>query len=489
MAKANLNNSLDDLYDFLFPKNAKAGADNLLRKELDKEVHIFSVHKETVKNQLLQHQEALGGEGKTKDERKKLPKYSPFGSNDAGILEEFAGDLILDLADRVKSGTYAKAEVETIIHPSTNSGKLLKIKVSGSAKPYNTLSTLRSEVGGKLMKAPKYKKLFAKSYQSAGYLMAIGHDVGVVSAKGSAIVNELEDHQGIIIGEIDVAKDAIDLIKKFDLKYNLQLEHYRDVKVEGGKLTKNVEVHSNLEGHFYNSVVKANREGDLGFSEKEIAKKIQTVLKGIRKRINKHFASLGADEFAKVETSQSMLDDMKAMILFSPKIKKVTKNKKIVKKLPTKIKEPKNFSDKSKPRERKMTTVSKQDKNYSAMPARKSPAKERATTESGDSLAPLMAILNSKLPQTVARNMGPPGLENQTGRFASSVRVTDVSRTAQGFPSVGYDYRRNPYQVFETGSGRAPWATPDRDPRKLIDASIREIAAQFAIGRFYTRRI
>ena len=106
-----------------------------------------------------------------------------------------------------------------------------------------------------------------------------------------------------------------------------------------------------------------------------------------------------------------------------------------------------------------------------------------------DSIAPLMALLNQKLPQTVVKNMGPPGLENQTGRFASSARVTDVSRTAQGYPSIGYTYRRNPYQVFETGSGQAPWATPDRDPRKLIDASIREIAAQLAIGRFYTRRV
>ena len=85
--------------------------------------------------------------------------------------------------------------------------------------------------------------------------------------------------------------------------------------------------------------------------------------------------------------------------------------------------------------------------------------------------------------------MGPPGLENRTGRFAGSVRVTDVSRTPQGFPSVGYSYEKNPYQVFEMGRGDPRWATPDRDPRKLIDASMREIAAQLAIGRFYTRRI
>ena len=85
--------------------------------------------------------------------------------------------------------------------------------------------------------------------------------------------------------------------------------------------------------------------------------------------------------------------------------------------------------------------------------------------------------------------MGPPALENRTGRFASSVHITDVSQTAQGYPSIGYNYQRNPYQVFEMSHGDRRWATPDRAPRKLIDSSIREIAAQLAIGRFYTRRI
>tara|TARA_Y100000361_G_scaffold134336_1_gene133334 strand:- start:329 stop:1786 length:1458 start_codon:yes stop_codon:yes gene_type:complete len=108
---------------------------------------------------------------------------------------------------------------------------------------------------------------------------------------------------------------------------------------------------------------------------------------------------------------------------------------------------------------------------------------------SGQDLGTFLALLNQKLPQTVVKNMGPPGLQNRTGRFASSVKVTDVSRTAQGHPSVGYTYQKNPYQIFEMRQGQAPWATPDRDPRKLIDASIREIAAQLAIGRFYTRRV
>ena len=101
----------------------------------------------------------------------------------------------------------------------------------------------------------------------------------------------------------------------------------------------------------------------------------------------------------------------------------------------------------------------------------------------GVSSSPLemLGILNQQLPKVVANNMGSPRLNYVSGRFASSVNVTDITQTAKGFPSIGYSYRRNPYEVFEQD--------PNRDPRKIIDLSIREIAAQFAIGRFYTRRV
>lgn len=100
----------------------------------------------------------------------------------------------------------------------------------------------------------------------------------------------------------------------------------------------------------------------------------------------------------------------------------------------------------------------------------------------------LMALINAKLPETVAKNMGAPRLENRTGRFASSPRVVDVTTTKGGFPSFGYTYEKSPYSVFESTSG-SRFASTQRDPRDLIQLSIREIATQFSIGRFYTRRV
>ena len=58
--------------------------------------------------------------------------------------------------------------------------------------------------------------------------------------------------------------------------------------------------------------------------------------------------------------------------------------------------------------------------------------------------------------------------------------------TPQGFPSIGYTYEKNPYQTFEIGYSQG---SQERDPRRLIEVSIREIAAEMAIGRLYTRRV
>jgi hypothetical protein len=98
----------------------------------------------------------------------------------------------------------------------------------------------------------------------------------------------------------------------------------------------------------------------------------------------------------------------------------------------------------------------------------------------------IMAMINKKLPQTLEKNMIPPKLNYQSGRLAQSVKLTDVLETARGFPSFGYTYQKSPYQTFEVGYQQGD---PQRDPRRLIDSSIREIAAEMALGRFFTRRL
>ena len=111
----------------------------------------------------------------------------------------------------------------------------------------------------------------------------------------------------------------------------------------------------------------------------------------------------------------------------------------------------------------------------------------RRATKTAQTFSPLQMIaqFNAMLPQTVAKNMQSPALNLQTGRLASSARVTDIAQTPKGFSSIGYTYDSN-YRTFEVGNKQG---SLERDPRKLIDGSIREIAIQMAMTRFYTRRV
>ncbi len=117
---------------------------------------------------------------------------------------------------------------------------------------------------------------------------------------------------------------------------------------------------------------------------------------------------------------------------------------------------------------------------------RKSGTSATAGGGSAISLLRFIELINRELPNTVAKNMGRPGLVYRTGRFASSVKVTEVVPTTKGFPSVGYTYMKSPYQTFEPGFAQG---SVDRDPRRVIDRSIREIAAQLVTVRLYTRRV
>lgn len=97
----------------------------------------------------------------------------------------------------------------------------------------------------------------------------------------------------------------------------------------------------------------------------------------------------------------------------------------------------------------------------------------------------LVGLLNQKLSASVIENMNAPRLVNRTGTFANSVVVTNIIVGKRGGLTVEYTYQKQPYGVFDRAEGgRLPWATPQRDPKKLIELSIRELAAQQTLGRF-----
>jgi len=101
----------------------------------------------------------------------------------------------------------------------------------------------------------------------------------------------------------------------------------------------------------------------------------------------------------------------------------------------------------------------------------------------------IQAILNAKVKEEVADNMGKGGaLVYRTGRFAESVSVTKVMQSRQGALTAFYTYMKAPYQTFERGYAQGSLR---RDPRKLISASIREIARETLSHKLHikTRRV
>ena len=99
----------------------------------------------------------------------------------------------------------------------------------------------------------------------------------------------------------------------------------------------------------------------------------------------------------------------------------------------------------------------------------------------------LIPKINAMLHDRIRANMVAPRLVYRTGKFASSVEVTRVETTKQGYPVFVADYERSPYQVFDRALGAPPWNTPQRDPKALIGMSIREVMRTMVVGRFYVK--
>ena len=106
-------------------------------------------------------------------------------------------------------------------------------------------------------------------------------------------------------------------------------------------------------------------------------------------------------------------------------------------------------------------------------------SQQRAQGKTAQSPIALRNLLNEMLPQMVASKMTSPALQYRTGRFANSARVENVNIGPRGGLHVDYTYMKAPYETFEPGGKQG---STQRDPRKIIGASIRELAMGI-IGR------
>jgi len=100
-------------------------------------------------------------------------------------------------------------------------------------------------------------------------------------------------------------------------------------------------------------------------------------------------------------------------------------------------------------------------------------------------LPTLLLFINQHLQDVISANMGDGSrrdiLNYRTGRFAASAEVTSLSQSREGMITAFYSYMKNPYATFSENGRQSRPRT--RDPKLLIGASIKEIAAQQVTNR------
>lgn len=115
----------------------------------------------------------------------------------------------------------------------------------------------------------------------------------------------------------------------------------------------------------------------------------------------------------------------------------------------------------------------------------RSKKKSRVDQAVGQNPLALATLINRALPEVIASKMTSPALNYRTGRFSRSAEVKNISVGPRGGTAVEYTYMKDPYQTFEPGFAMG---STQRDPRKIIGESIREIAQGIVGNKFLTTR-
>ena len=435
------------------------------RKELNKEPQTFVFHKTSLLNETIKQLSKGHGINLSGDQKKRLKE----------LVDDAADELHKDL-ERIAGRRLKRPGGRTTLHfdkhtdvpiPSFYNKFLpysaftrVKFAYRGAMNNYftNMQNFLRDETQHDVVRNKSNKK----EKKSIMHFFDAGHE------EGAGVFEKFLDSRTVkIMSEMDKTVDTFSEkelnklqkdLKQHGIDLSLQKLDDKDmiiIKIESSSENRSRGQKSGLRSKKLRGQVKA-------FLTREDLSELEGS-DSLKERKNKKLRKVTTDPFKKLAN--------KNVKVRSDDLKEKKSSKKPVKS---------SVSAKVRPKRTKTKT------RLSVSTKRRRSNKPAASPASD--MLKMIGLINKELPSVVRKNMVAPRLQNQTGRFASSVKVTEVIQTPQGFPSVGYTYQRNPYEVFEEGSS-GNWANGDRDPRTLIDGSIREIAAKMAIGRFYTRRV
>jgi hypothetical protein len=302
-------------------------------------------------------------------------------------------------------------------------------------------------------------KTIGGEYIRSGGLLQLGHEkAGSVSYRRKA---EILKSLGTKAGASSIL--ARTKISKTD-KVAISLLVNTYAKGEAGDLIKD-----------FTTVIKVSEES--AFRNQGDSSSEKAFLNALKLEVSNYLKT--QVDFFNTKSSSSASDIVVDKLLSSMKFKNMKTTKR------TKAKSSKTSSDTSTIKQ----TIKSSSSVESLSGSKIAPDKQEPSTQVGSrNWLSLLPIINAKLAPRVLGNMRSPALVNRTGTFANSTKVVNVEQTREGYPSFVFDYERNPYDVFDRTKGRSPWNTPERDPRALVDRSLREIVREMAIGRFYTRR-
>ena len=507
MALKNLNSDFQLLFTQLFKPDGKtSGSDDPFRDTLKRFNHRFDINEAQIAKELgdIKTSKTRTGKVEGKERQDKLaPLQTPEGKQLIGQV----ANIIFTKFSQLPTTRSKKIDRFVVSGIKSKSIELhYHINTDQTAVVYKAVGKQKSEIIKQVWQTTagkKFLKILDDGLAATGSgLFAVGHNMPVKEMTGAAFVRgadsiQADSNYGDEGGDegytrkikSKIAKKIKDDLAKYDLNFEVIDEAFI---FKNGQLIQKPNstftVYTDLETGFKNSVENQQSNSEKKEQARELGQALADLKKYIQETLNTEIKKAGAAGYANREGSDSFIDALGRGIVMNRSLLPLYKNKTAKNRTKWKGKG-KNRYNKSKPFTHTYKThqIKHSPDVIGDMKGVKGAPRIKAESGVDDmqiAASVLRSFINTSLVKQVQGNMGKPGLQNQTGRFAESVNVINANAIG-GQTHMDYTYQADPYRVFENGSQYSS----GYDPRPLIEKSIRELAAAKLETKFTLRRV
>jgi len=494
MALANLEKDLDSIITAIRrPEGGDSGEDPL-RDLLNKVPAIFELEKSAMVKELKLVQRRAPETGKYGG-----ALYGEFTQKgDTQKLEKFATAWIAEFKKQISKGSTKLQVIFDIDTPTHLKVAVIFKPKTTEANIYNFFRERQKQTRQALTATGKYENVLTRASKSnkGEEIFNVGHHVSVAEARLSVFtsmaVRAAQDSGAFDHLEDKGRKLIVSTVKKSLKALDLKVEITDDVEIfmdKDGAIQGSMEVKYDAESWFKNQVLR-QEEAEFGAALTNPNEKnsvINLLKKSFQKQAEKRLVGESGKAYTKRKGSLTLEQNALAIIINNPFMRKMYA-KKLAKNLSNIKFQPKGKRNKRtaplKVKGKRLSYIVKGGNKITPPVAKKTKNIESNQNALTQKAFQVRAFVNSRLTKTLKQNMGRPGLENQTGRFAESAQVVNANALGNHI-HMDYSYQQQPYRVFENGD-QYPTGY---DPRPLIEKSIRELAAAQIETKFTLRRI